>query len=327
MVDVLFAGSFFPEASRYLHEAMPNAISAVVDPSDESVHLPAAPLLVPLMSRIDGPVMDRIEGLRLIHQWGAGVEGVDIEAATARGIAVANIATGASGNAASVSEWCMMAALAMSRGLLGFKAEMASSAGWGAPVGKAMVERTAGIVGFGGIGQLLAKRLLAFDMRVRVVTRSPEHDQDVVPGVTSVEGINALPTLLGEVDYLFLTLPLTPESRHLIDREALATMKPRAYLINAGRGGLIDSNALLAALDAGVIAGAALDVFEHEPLDPGSPLIAHPKTLVSPHIGGVTDRFFVHAAMQVSDALTRVRAGEPVPWALNAEALRSRGQG
>ncbi|MGC4106486.1 MAG: NAD(P)-dependent oxidoreductase [Thermomicrobiales bacterium] len=320
-VDVLFAGSFFPEASRYLHEALPDATSAVADPADLSADLPGAPLLVPLMSRIDGAVMDRVEGLKLIHQWGAGIEGVDIAAATVRGIAVANIETGDSGNAASVSEWCVMAALALSRGLLGFKDEMATGRGWGYPVGRAMVGRKAGIVGFGGIGQLLAKRLLAFDMQVRVVTRSPEKHRDVLPGLTSIESDDALSNVLGEVDYLFLTLPLTSETRHLIDRAALAAMRPRAYLINAGRGGLVDSNALLAALDAGVISGAALDVFEHEPLDPASPLIMHPKTLVSPHIGGVTDRFFVHAAMQVIDALRRVKAGEPVPWALNADAL------
>lgn len=319
-VDVLFTGSFFPESSRYLKAALPDARIAVADPRDAASALPAAPVLVPLMSRIDASVMDRVAGLRLIHQWGAGLEGVDIPAATARGIAVANIATGDSGNAESVAEWCVMAALALSRDLLRFKERMAAGDGWGSPVGQGLAGRTAGIVGYGGIGQQLAHRLLAFGMDVRVVTRSPHRLDAATPAVSavSVGGLDGMDALLATADYLFLTLPLTPESRHLMGEAAFRAMKRGAFLINAGRGGLVDSDALLAALDAGEIAGAALDVFEQEPLDPTSPLILHPSALVSPHIAGVTDRFYDRAARQVAEAVTLAQRGEPIPWAINA---------
>lgn len=320
-VDVLFTGSFFPESSRYLQAALPDARIAVADPRNEHAALPAAPVIVPLMSRIDAGVMDRVAGLRLIHQWGAGLEGVDIPAATARGIAVANIPTEDSGNAESVAEWCVMAALALSRGLLHFKERMAAGDGWGSPVGQGLAGRTAGIVGYGGIGRQLAQRLLAFGVDVRVVTRSPHRVASDAPAVSAIAGLDGLGALLATADYLFLTLPLTPESRSLIGADALGRMKPGAFLINAGRGGLVDSDALLAALDAGQLAGAALDVFEQEPLDPASPLIRHPAVLVSPHIAGVTDRFYTHASRLIARAVTLARQGAHIPWAANASEL------
>ncbi|MGN6485017.1 MAG: NAD(P)-dependent oxidoreductase [Thermomicrobiales bacterium] len=320
-VDVLFIGSFFPESSRYLQREMPDARIAIADPRDTASPLPEAPVLVPLMSRIDGTIMDRVRGLRLIHQWGAGLEGVDIPAATARDIAVANIPTETSGNAESVAEWCVMAALALSRDLLRFRERMAAADGWGSPVGQGLAGRTAGIVGYGGIGRQLARRLRTFGMEVQVVTRSPERAKTDASAVSSVAGLDGMNALLATSDYLFLTLPLTPESRHLIGPDALRQMKSGSFLVNAGRGGLVDSDALLAALDAGAIAGAALDVFEQEPLDPASPLIGHPDVLVSPHIAGVTDRFYGNAVRQIAQAVDLVQRGEPVPWAVNARDL------
>lgn len=319
-LDVLFAGSFFPSATNYLREALPDVRVAVANPATDDV-LPAARILVPLMTRIDGAVMDRVDDLRIVHQWGAGLEGVDIPAATARGIAVANIPTTTSGNAASVAEWCVMAALAMSRQLLDHKAIMANGTTWGSPVGQGLRGRTAGIVGFGGIGQALAKRLVPFETRVIVATRTPDAELAASLGVDSVVGMDQFDAFLAEVDYVFLTLPLTPETRHLMDARTFALLKAGAYAINVGRGGLVDHEALLAALDDGHLAGAALDVFAQEPLDPTSPLIAHPKTLVSPHIAGVTDVFYRHAAQRFVDALARLRTGAPLDFAINWSAI------
>ena len=114
---VLFAGGTFPAAKDALRAVLPEARIEVAEVNGAMDHALAADVLVPLMSRIDGAVMDRVQGLRLIHQWGAGLEGVDIEAATTRGIAVGNVASTATGNAESVAEWCVMAALILSRRL------------------------------------------------------------------------------------------------------------------------------------------------------------------------------------------------------------------
>ncbi len=114
---VVFAGETFPAAKDLLREVMPQARIEVADVSRGPHQALAAEVLIPLMSRIDGAAMDRVGGLRLIHQWGAGIEGIDVEAATARGIAVGNVPSAVSGNADSVAEWCVMAALALSRRL------------------------------------------------------------------------------------------------------------------------------------------------------------------------------------------------------------------
>ncbi|HEU0163878.1 MAG TPA: NAD(P)-dependent oxidoreductase, partial [Thermomicrobiales bacterium] len=293
----------------------------VVNPSNIGDTVHGTTILVPLMSRITGELMDRFEGLRLIQQWGAVLEGVDINAATARGIAVGNIPTTTSGNANSVAEWCVMAALAMSRQLLDHNLLMREGTRWGSPIGQALYGRRAGIIGLGGIGNVLARRLGAFEMDVQAVTRSPDAASAAASGVRGVRGMESLGELLAESDYLFLTLPLTPETRHLIGENALAAMKPGAYLINAGRGGLVDPGALIAALDRGQLGGAALDVFEQEPLDPASPLLTHPRILVSPHVAGVTDIFYRSAASVFVDALDAIAGGRPLTHCVNWSAV------
>src|SRR5262249_35986109 len=135
-----------------------------------------ADVLIPAMSRIDDELMDRIEGLRLIQQWGAGLEGVDIEAASRRQIAVANVPSAGTGNAESVAEWCVMAAIAVSRRLPVAQELIRGGKGWGGPMGRALLGRTAGIIGLGGIGQALAQRLGPFGMRLIGIKRDPAAD-------------------------------------------------------------------------------------------------------------------------------------------------------
>nr|WP_282572337.1 NAD(P)-dependent oxidoreductase [Roseomonas acroporae] len=288
------------------------------------------------MTRVDGALMDRIDGLRLIQQWGAGLEGVDIEAATARGIAVGNVPSTLTGNAESVAEWCVMAALALGRDLLRLLARMRAAGGaggnatiadWGAPTGQALLGRTAGIVGLGGIGKALAARLRPFGMRVVAATRTPDPAAAAALGLAGVTGMDGFARLLGESDYVFLCLPLGPATRHVMDAAAFAAMKPGAFLVNVGRGGLVDQDALLAALEAGRLAGAALDVFTPEPLPAASPLLARPEILATPHIAGVTDWSYTRAAGEMARAIDACLAGAAPTHAVNWAAVRGRWRG
>jgi phosphoglycerate dehydrogenase-like enzyme len=279
-----------------------------------------AQVLIPAMARVDAVLMDRIRGLRLIHQWGAGLEGVDIDAASARRIFVANVpSTG--GNADSVAEWCVMAAIALSRRLAIAIETIRKGTGWGAPIGRALIGRTAGIIGLGGIGQALCVRLKSFGMRLIGIKKRPDTTIAERLGLDWVGGLDRLPELLRQSDYVFLCVPLNDKTRSLIDASALALMRSDACIINAARGGLIDHRALLQALSEGRLMGAGLDVFEREPLEPSSPLLARQDVLSTAHVAGVTDVSYRSIAQALADNVRRLEADEPLKNCLNCDTL------
>jgi phosphoglycerate dehydrogenase-like enzyme len=169
--------------------------------------------------------------------------------------------------------------------------------------------KTLGLIGFGAIGQAVARKALALAMRI--VAFDP-HVEVATPGVRPVD----LPTLLASSDVISLHAPLTPETRNLLDRSAFARMKAGAYLVNTARGGLVDEEALHEALEAGRLAGAALDVFAHEPPS-HSPLIGHDRVIATPHFGAHTREATVRTAMLAAENLVRVLRGEACPNVVN----------
>ncbi|MGH8011927.1 MAG: NAD(P)-dependent oxidoreductase [Candidatus Binataceae bacterium] len=269
---MVVAGTGFAAVRQYMLEAFPEVRLEMIEASKLRAEGFAADALIPAMSLIDGELMGRIRGLRLIQQWGAGLEGVDIAAATARHIAVANVPS-RNGNAESVAEWCVMAAIAVSRRLPLAQQTIRNGTAWGAPIGRALMGRTAGIIGFGGIGQALAHRLRPFGMRMVAIKRAAKEALAAQFGLAWLGGAERLPELLRVSDYVFLCVPLNDSTRVLLDERALALLPPQACIINAGRGGLLSQPALLRALEEGRLIGAGLDVFEREPLNPDSLLL------------------------------------------------------
>ena len=318
---VVMAGTGFTAVRQFLIEALPDAQFDQVEVATLRAKGHAADVMLPAMSRIDGALMDRIEGLRLIQQWGAGLEGVDIAAATERKIAVANVPTPGTGNAESVAEWCVMAAIALSRRLPLAQETIRTGGTWGTPLGRALIGRTAGIVGLGGIGQALAARLRPFGMRLIGLQRRPEPALAERLGIEWLDGPERLAELLRRSDYLFLCVPLTEQTRHLIDEAALAMLPPKACIINAARGGLLSTQAMLRALQEGRLIGAGLDVFEQEPLDPASPLLGRADVIATSHIAGVTDVSYRGIARGVVANIVRILAGQPPFNCVNWDAL------
>ncbi len=180
-------------------------------------------------------------------------------------------------------------------------------ADWGEHEMDELKGKTLGIVGLGGIGSEVAKRAKAFDMRVIATRRRPERPS---ADVDEARGAEALPWLLGESDYVALCTALTSETRHLIGAEQLRLMKPTAYLMNVGRGGLIDEGALVEALNGGEMAGAGLDVFEEEPLPADSPLWDRPEVMITPHRAGDSRRSQERFMDLFCENLRRYVAGE-----------------
>ena len=315
------AGTGFAAVRQFLVEALPDARLDQVEVATLRAKGHAADVMLPAMSRVDGALMDRIQGLRLIQQWGAGLEGVDIAAATERKIAVANVPTPGTGNAESVAEWCVMAAIAISRRLSLAQETIRTGGTWGTPLGRALMGRTAGIVGLGGIGQALAARLRPFGMRLIGLQRRPEPALAERLGMEWVGGPERLSELLRRSDYLFLCVPLSEQTRQIIDEAALAMLPPQACIINAARGGLLSTQAMLRALAEGRLIGAGLDVFEQEPLDPASPLLGRPDVIATSHIAGVTDVSYRGIARGVVANIVRILAGQAPFNCVNWDAL------
>ena len=324
LARIVVAGTSFAAIRQYMFESLPDVELEMIDVEALRRDSFGAEVLIPAMSRVDGELMDRIHGLRLIQQWGAGLEGVDVAAATKRRIAVARVPSAGTGNAESVAEWCVMAAIAVSRRLLEAERVMRTGKTWGEPVGRALLGRTAGIVGVGGIGKALAMRLRPFGMRMLGIKRSPDPGLAERLGMEWIGGLERLPDLLRQSDYLFLCVPLSGETRTLIDAAALGLLPAQACIVNAGRGGVVDQAALLHALEAGRLMGAGLDVYEQEPLDPASAVIGRTDIVATPHVAGVTDVSYRGIAQQVAANVRRLLAGETLHHCLNWNAVSAR---
>ena len=246
--------------------------------------------VVPSMTPIDAAFMDQAPRLRLIVQFGAGLEGVDLEAAAARGIVVRNTP---GLNAQCVAETALFLMLALAKRLPLHRESFAQRL-IGHPPSIELKGKTLGIVGLGASGRALARLARGIGMQVVAIRRHRAADD---PDASWVGGAEDLDRLLEQADFVSLQVPLSPETQGLIDGARLARMKPSAYLINVGRGALIDRAALLEALRERRIAGVGLDVFWQEPPDPEDPLLALDNLVATPHIGGVS----VEALAQIAD--------------------------
>jgi D-3-phosphoglycerate dehydrogenase len=246
---------------------------------------PVQAILASSMLQYNGRLMDRLPHLRLIARTGIGYDNVVVEDATARGIVVTNTPDGPT---ESTAEHTVAMLLALAKRLKQGDANMAQGK-WGprggALVGTEVTGKTLGLVGLGRIGRRVAQ-ICHLGLNMHVLA----YDPYVTPAQAAEIGVTLadLDTVIAEADFLSLHAPLTKETHHLMNRGRFAMMKDGASLLNIARGGLVDADALLAALESGKIAAAGLDVFEPEPLPADSPLRNHPMILATPHSAGVT---------------------------------------
>jgi phosphoglycerate dehydrogenase-like enzyme len=264
-------------------------------------------VLIPTMSGVGREHVIEADRLRLIQQCGAGLEGVDLQAARDMNIPVANVPTDISGNADSVAELGIYMMIGLSRNVKKM-AESLAERRMGVPPGRALSGKTAGIVGLGGIGRAMAKRLEPFHMRLVGIKRRDHEAAARELGLDWVGKPADMKTLLAMSDFVVLCLPMNEENRHIIGREAFSAMKRDAFLVNLSRGGLVDRDALEAALASGAIAGAGLDVFWEEPPDPHDPIFAY-NVMATPHIAGSTDVSIRGIVAVVAENIRRLERG------------------
>ena len=244
-------------------------------------------VLIPTMCLITAEMLEDSDRLRLIQQCGSGLERVDLAAARRHDIRVANVPTDISGNADSVAELGIFLMIGLCRDLRGMAKSLANRR-MGEPQGKSLCGCTVGIVGLGGIGRALIKRLKPFDVHLIGIKRNNPREAMRALDLEWVGHADELKILLKKSDFVVLCLPVTTENKDLMNHETFSCMKPGSFLINLSRGGLVDAEALRDALASGQIAGAGLDVFWEEPPDPHDPIFSY-NVLATPHIAGSTD--------------------------------------
>ena len=255
-------------------------------------------------TQVRGRLLEAARDLRVVGRLGVGLDNIDVAACEARAIRVVP-ATGA--NAESVAEYVVTAALVLLRGAY-FSTRAVEAGTWPRQTlsqGREAAGKVLGLVGFGGIGRLTARKAAALGMRCI------GYDSQVARGdaawAESATQPRDLETVLRESDVISLHVPLTPETRGLLGGERLRLLKRDAVVVNTARGGIVDEAALAAMLREGRLGGAALDVFEDEPLAAGSPLAGAPRLILTPHIAGVTvesnERVSAVIARRVAEAL------------------------
>jgi D-3-phosphoglycerate dehydrogenase len=285
----------------------------------------AVPELVPLVKNIDGYIagLDQVDAsvieaanrLKVIARYGVGVDRVDVEAATRRGIAVTNT-PGA--NSVAVAELTVGFMLALGRSIC--RLDQSTRGGeWHRNSGVGLRHKTIGLVGFGSIGREVASRLKGFGCRILVSDPcvSPEcaEDHDVHPV--------SLDQLLATCDFVSLHASLNPATAGMVDRAFLQRMKPGSFLVNTARGELIDEPSLQQALERGHLRGAALDCFSKEPPGADHPLLRLPQVIVTPHTGSHTDEATNTMGWMSLEACLAVLQGERPEHIINPEVLET----
>lgn len=267
----------------------------------------AAGLITLLEDRVDAELMDAAgPSLKVIAQYAVGLDNVDLEAAKARGIVVTHT-PGVLTEATADLAFALLAASAR-RVVEGHDYVRRGEWRTWHPellLGPELHGATVGVVGFGRIGQAFARRARGFGMRVLYVSRHPKPEAEQELQAERVE----LAELLERADFVSLHTPLTPETHHLMNAERLARMKEGAVLVNTARGKVVDTQALLQALESGPLFAAGLDVTDPEPLPADHPLLRHPRVVVTPHIGSAGRRTRLRMAQMVIRDLRAVLEG------------------
>ena len=305
---------------QYLDELRATADVATTARTDEDGLAAAArdaTLILTCYTAITAKVIESARKLKGIVKYGVGTDNIDIAAATRRGVMVANCPDYGSDTVADHA-FALLIALARKIPLLD-RAMRRDGWIWPAPeyFGVDLAGKTIGLVGFGRIGRAMARRAHGFGM-TRLVS-----DPYVDPATVTEFGVRfvGLDRLLAESDFVSLHCMLTPETHGLIGEVALARMKSTAFLIDVSRGAIVDEAALVRALDAGRIAGAAFDVFAHEPLNPGYPLFGRDNVILTPHLAWYTEEAFQRVERDTLAGVRDMLAGNRPKHLKNVDVL------
>jgi phosphoglycerate dehydrogenase-like enzyme len=297
-----------------LSHLLPGWELAACRPGELAENLAGVDVVCPFGAHVTGSVIEA-GSFGLVHQFGVGLENVDVDTATERGVLVARVPGDASGNADSCAELAVLLLLALTRRLDESRMIVADRRWPERPVGRSLLDATVLIVGLGAIGVALARRLAPFGPRLVGVRARPELGGPAE--VQLIAGPGQLAALLAQADAVVCCAELNARSAGMFGAAEFGAMKPGALFVNVARGKLVDEAAMLTALESGQLGGAGLDVFAREPADPQHPLVRHPNVIATPHVGWHTGFMFRKTGEVFAANLQRYGRGEPPLWTVN----------
>ncbi len=314
-MKVLVADPVAPEGVEILRKHAEVDVKTGLSPGDLAAIIGEYEgLLVRSETKVTAGIIEAGRRLQVIARAGVGIDNIDVEAATQKGIVVVNAPAA---NTMAAAEHAIALMMALARNIPQAHESLRDGA-WKRQsfVGVEVQNKTLGIVGLGHVGSEVARRVQGFHMRILGFDPyvSPQHAGNLHVELVTLEEI------FREADFITLHVPLTPQSRNMIGSRELAMMKPGVRIINCARGGLIDEQALDQALREGRVAGAALDVFAQEP-PRDLPLLRNERVIVTPHLGASTHEAQAHVAIDAAEQIVLVLNGQPVRWAVNAPLI------
>jgi len=305
-----------PEA-EVLAEVSATLLLAQTGSEDELLSLvPQADAILTCFKKVSAAVIRAGEKLQVVGRYGIGVDNIAVDEATRLGIPVTNVPAYCLDE---VAEHTLTLVLAAARKICQYNAAV-HAGDWSLQTGMPIYRlngRTLGIVGFGKIGQTLAAKARAFGLHV--LANDGHKNADIIRQRGAEPA--TLDNLLRQADFLSLHLPLAPDTRGILDAERLRSMKPTAFVINTSRGGLIDTDALVHGLQNGWIAGAALDVFDPEPLPADHPLLALPNVIATPHMAFYSEESVYDLEVQAAHNVAAVLSGYKPAHIVNPDVL------
>ena len=305
MARILVTDPLAPEAAQALRKAGHEVDERKLTPEELLKEIPKYDaLLVRSETKVTKAVLGVGDRLKVVGRAGVGVDNIDVPAAKERGVVVVNAPLAATN---AVAELTLAHMLALARQIP--RADQGTKEGkWEkkALMGTELQGKTLGLVGVGRIGGRVAELCRAFGMRVVAYDPYVSQEKAREMGATLVQ---SPADVVSQADFVSVHVPLTPETKHLVNAALLSRFKPNAYILNVARGGIVDEAALCEALKAGRLAGAGLDTFETEPLKE-SPLAALPNVVLTPHLGASTHEAQTKAGLMVAEEVRKVLAGE-----------------
>ena len=306
---VLICNDMFPSVIDTVTRLLPDDEVKVCRHKQVDRDVPWAEILIPTMARVTAQTINSAPDLKLIQQFGVGLEGVDLAAAAEKRIPVANVpGSEAPVHAECTAEGGLFLMMACARQYK--RVQKTLKAGqWGRPRGEALIDRRALIIGLGAVGSALARRLVALDMLVTAVKVHQDPQKAIQLGLEKLIGPERLLDEAPKADFVISTVTLTDQTRGLLNRDLFTRMKPNAFAINISRGPVVDEDDLLTALDEGIIAGAGLDVLLSEPPGSNHPLVNHDRVIITPHTAGITEQSLNAVGRAVADNIERIKVG------------------
>jgi phosphoglycerate dehydrogenase-like enzyme len=319
-MNILFGGKAFEKLLPHFRGLLEgHSLFVAADAQDLPGLVKKADVLVTGPMPVTEELLSNARNLRLVQQWGVGVDMIDIGACSKQGVLVCNVPSRGTGNAEGVAEIAILHLLILAR-RYGKAIQNLKKKRLYSPQGVSLWGKKAVVIGLGNVGQCIVNRLRGFGMRISGVNRTkrPEHEALGLDGLYGFEGMK---TALEGSRFVLLALELNEATRGFAGDEFFDCLPKGSFFVNVGRAGLVERPALERALERKILAGAGLDVFWDEPADPYDPLLADPRVVVTPHIGGITDAAFDHITSFVVGNINRIAAGKRPESLLNPESM------